>query len=93
MRSARVISQFVENSYQFIRRQVGGAVTSCVGRLDVGVVYRSVPGVGVVHAQASLNTQGRDRAQLRLTQGTAVPATVSAHALDALFDEISSPGD
>src|SRR4051812_2165189 len=36
-------------------RQVGGAVTSCVGDLDVGVVFGSSPGHGVVHAQARLD--------------------------------------
>ena len=42
--------------------QVGGAVTSCVGSQGVGVVYRPAVGHGGVNAQASANSNGRDRA-------------------------------
>lgn len=49
--------------------QVGGAGTSCVGNFSVYNIYGSVPGVGVVHAQARLNEQGRVRAVQRLGEG------------------------
>jgi MYXO-CTERM domain-containing protein len=53
-------------------QEVGGAITSCVGTLDVGIVYGSLPGVGVVHAQAQLDQRGRgkSRALELLMQGT-----------------------
>jgi uncharacterized Ntn-hydrolase superfamily protein len=52
-------------------RQVGGAGTSCVGGLDVHVLYGSAPGFGVVAAQASLDSQfrGRNEAIAELKQG------------------------
>jgi uncharacterized Ntn-hydrolase superfamily protein len=44
-------------------QEVGGAITSCVGSLDVGIVYGSLPGVGVIHAQAQLDQRGRAKAR------------------------------
>jgi uncharacterized Ntn-hydrolase superfamily protein len=54
-------------------RQVGGAGTSCVGGLDVHVLYGSAPGFGVVAAQASLDPQrrGRNEAVAELMDGIA----------------------
>jgi len=60
--------------------QVGGAGTSCVGGSDVYIIYGSVPGLGVVHAQASVNEDGRDRAVELIEMGTAP---------DAILDEIT----
>ena len=58
-------------------QEVGGAITSCVGALDVGVVYGSVPGVGVVHAQAQLDQRGRGKARaLELLGQGATPAAI-----------------
>lgn len=62
--------------------QVGGAGTSCVGRLDVHVIYGSVESVGVVHAQARLNQQGRNRAVQRLMEG---------RTAQEILDEITAP--
>ena len=42
--------------------QVGGSGTSCVGTLDVFIIYGAVPGKGAVHAQAQLSVAGRDEA-------------------------------
>jgi uncharacterized Ntn-hydrolase superfamily protein len=63
------------------QNQVGGAGTSCIGGNDVYVIYGSVPGIGVVAAQAALNEDGRDRAVELLEQGTAP---------QAILDEIAS---
>jgi uncharacterized Ntn-hydrolase superfamily protein len=56
-----------------VTKEVGGAITSCVGALDVGIVYGALPGVGVIHAQAQLDQRGRakERALDLLMQGTA----------------------
>lgn len=66
-------------------QQVGGAITSCVGTLDTVIVYGGVPGVGAVHAQAQLSTEGRDRAVERLGQGIA-PEDILAEITAASFD-------
>jgi uncharacterized Ntn-hydrolase superfamily protein len=49
--------------------EVGGTSASCVGNLDLAVIYGAVPGVGVIHAQARLNTAGRDRGVADLQAG------------------------
>lgn len=72
-----------------VRREVGGTGTSCLGGQDVYIIYGSVPGVGVVHAQASLNLDARDRAVTLLTQGIA-PADIIQALTDASFDRQSS---
>lgn len=46
--------------------QVGGAGTSCVGSFSVYIIYGVAPGLGVVAAQASANTEARDRAVMLL---------------------------
>src|SRR5690606_21817570 len=57
---------------------VGGAGTSCVGTLSVSVIQGLVPGVGVVHAQAALNTAARDQAVVLLGQGATAQEVISA---------------
>jgi uncharacterized Ntn-hydrolase superfamily protein len=67
-------------------RQVGGAVTSCVGTLSVSVVYGSVPGKGAVHAQAQLGGPGKSAAVMQLASGTepsAIIASITSTAFDA----------
>jgi len=68
-------------------REVGGAVTSCVGSLEVSVVYGSLPGVGVIHAQAQLDSRlrGKTRAIELMMQGLA-PADIVAQITQASFD-------
>lgn len=71
-------------------QEVGGAVTSCVGTLDVGIVYGAVPGVGVIHAQAQLDQreQAKQRALMLLMQGVApseIIQQISAPSFDASF--------
>jgi uncharacterized Ntn-hydrolase superfamily protein len=68
-------------------QQVGGAVTSCVGSLDVGVVYGSAPGYGVIHAQASLDRmyRGKNRAIDLLEQGVA-PSDIIAQITTSSVD-------
>ncbi len=62
-------------------REVGGAATSCLSGSDVYVIYGTVPSIGVVHAQATVNQDGRLRAIELLRQG-AKPS--------AIVDEITS---
>jgi uncharacterized Ntn-hydrolase superfamily protein len=71
--------------------QVGGAVTSCVGTLDVGIVYGSAPGFGVVHAQALLDQRGRpkSRAIELLEQGLA-PEQIIAQITQLSFDSMAA---
>ena len=59
--------------------EVGGAGTSCLTGDDVYVIYRGVPGHGVVHAQAYYSLEARDRAAELLGSG-ATPVDV----LDAI---------
>src|SRR4051812_34402470 len=71
-------------------QQVGGAVTSCVGSLDVASVYGSVPGKGVVHAQAQLDQRfrGKNLAQMLLAQGIdpiEIITRITAASLDPDF--------
>jgi uncharacterized Ntn-hydrolase superfamily protein len=71
-------------------QQVGGAVTSCVGSLDLASVYGSVPGSGVVHAQAQLDTRfrGKNRAVQLIEQGVdpaEVIAMITSAGLDSGF--------
>jgi len=66
-------------------RQVGGAGTSCLRGSDVYIIYGSVPGVGAVHAQATYNEDGRDRAVELLAAGV-TPANILAEIVDAEFD-------
>jgi uncharacterized Ntn-hydrolase superfamily protein len=66
-------------------RQVGGAVTSCVGTLSVSIVYGSVPGKGAVHAQAQLGGPGKNAAVMQLgmdVDPTAIIASITSTAFD-----------
>jgi uncharacterized Ntn-hydrolase superfamily protein len=58
--------------------EVGGAGTSCLSGSDVFVIYRGVPGRGVVHAQARYNIAGRDRAAELLGEGRTAAEALSA---------------
>lgn len=67
-------------------REVGGAGTSCLRGSDVYRIYGSVPGVGAVHAQATLNQAGRERAVELLAAGEApgeILNTITAANFDA----------
>jgi uncharacterized Ntn-hydrolase superfamily protein len=66
-------------------REVGGTVTSCVAPQSVQTVYRSAPGHGAIHAQALVNTAGRDRGVALLEAETA-PADVIAQIATSSFD-------
>ena len=70
-------------------RQVGGAVTSCVAGRSVALVYRGLPGVGAVHAQAYSNRQGRDRAIQLLANGATHEQALNA-IVSANFDASAS---
>lgn len=52
-------------------REVGGAGASCLRGGDVYRIYGSVPGVGAVHAQATWNEAGLERAVELLGDGEA----------------------
>jgi len=65
--------------------QVGGAGTSCLMGDDVYVIYRGLPGRGVVHAQARYNTAARDRAAQLLEMGSS-PAEIVAAITAASYD-------
>jgi MYXO-CTERM domain-containing protein len=73
-------------------RQVGGAGTSCMREIegaDVYIIYGSVPGRGVVHAQALVSGLSRDRAIKLLAGGTA-PVDIIAAITAASFDGSAS---
>lgn len=61
-----------------IAREAGGAGTSCLRGSRVSIIYGSVPGVGVVHAQATFNGAGRDRAVELLDAGLNPAAILDA---------------
>lgn len=65
--------------------EVGGAGTSCLDGGDVFVIYRGVPGRGVVHAQARYDPSARDRAAQLLNQGQSARDTLAAVTLPS-FD-------
>ena len=68
-------------------QQVGGAVTSCVGTLDVGIVYGALPGVGVIHAQAQLDQRGRAKARaLELLMQGVAPSQIIQQITAPSFD-------
>ncbi|HME90424.1 MAG TPA: DUF1028 domain-containing protein [Myxococcaceae bacterium] len=70
-------------------QQIGGAGTSCVGALPVRIIYGVAIGHGAVHAQAQLNTQGRDRAALRLSEDVD-PVDIIAEITSDEFDPIAA---
>jgi MYXO-CTERM domain-containing protein len=65
--------------------EVGGAGTSCLDGGDVFVIYRGVPGLGVVHAQARYDADVRDEAARLLRSGQSAPQTLAAVTLPS-FD-------
>jgi MYXO-CTERM domain-containing protein len=65
--------------------EVGGAGTSCLEGGDVFVIYRGVPGLGVVHAQARYEAAARDEAARLLRSGQSAPQTLAAITLPS-FD-------
>jgi uncharacterized Ntn-hydrolase superfamily protein len=68
-------------------KQVGGSVTSCVSDLDVGIVYGSSPGHGVVHAQAVLDPQSKGKTRAVKDLGADVaPASIVSTITQTSFD-------
>jgi uncharacterized Ntn-hydrolase superfamily protein len=65
--------------------EVGGAGTSCLEGGDVFVIYRGVPGLGVVHAQARYEAAARDEAARLLRSGQSASQTLAAITLPS-FD-------
>jgi uncharacterized Ntn-hydrolase superfamily protein len=72
-----------------VTREVGGAGTSCLGGSNVYIIYGSVPGAGVVHAQATFSQADRDRAVELLRQRTA-PDQILTSITSASFDRNAS---
>jgi len=70
-------------------REVGGAGTSCLTGDDVYVIYRGVPGHGVVHAQAYYTIAARDRAAELLALGDTPVDVLDAITLPSFDDKIS----
>ena len=68
--------------------QIGGAGTSCVGTLDVAIIFGVSAGKGAIHAQAYYNEQGKDKAVELLTQGLA-PTEIISSITDPSFDSQS----
>lgn len=66
-------------------QEVGGAITSCVGSLDVGIVYGALPGVGVIHAQAQLDQRGRAKTR-------ALELLMQGMAPNEIIEAITEPG-
>ncbi len=70
-------------------QQVGGAGTSCVGSLSVRIIYGVAIGYGAVHAQAQINTVGRDRAVV-LLRDEVDPSDIIAEITSSSFDPAAS---
>jgi uncharacterized Ntn-hydrolase superfamily protein len=70
-------------------REVGGAGTSCLTGDDVYVIYRGVPGHGVVHAQAYYSLNARDRAAELLGEGNTPIEVLDAITLPSFDDNIA----
>jgi uncharacterized Ntn-hydrolase superfamily protein len=71
------------------RGELGGAGTSCLDGEDVYVIYGATPGIGVVHAQAYYNLNGRRRALELLEQGQSPGAAIADITLPT-FDPSAS---
>ena len=69
--------------------EVGGAITSCVGSMDLSIVLGVAPGAGAIHAQCWVNTDGRDTGVEMLAAGSS-PEEVIAAITDAAFDPDAS---
>ena len=70
-------------------QEVGGAGTSCLTGDDVYVIYRGVPGRGVVHAQAYYSLNARDRAAELLAQGATPIAVLEAVTLPSFDPKVA----
>ncbi len=64
-------------------REVGAAIASCIGGVDIAV--KLVPATGVVVAQALANVEGRDRLAALLTDGRS-PSEALARVATPEFD-------
>jgi len=69
--------------------EVGGAGTSCLTGDDVYVIYRGVPGHGVVHAQAYYSLASRDRAAELLGLGDSPVDVLDAITLPSFDNNIA----
>ena len=69
--------------------EVGGAGTSCLTGDDVYVIYRGVPGHGVVHAQAYYSLAARDRAAELLGAGDSPVDVLDALTLPTFDNNIA----
>ena len=69
--------------------EVGGAGTSCLTGDDVYVIYRGVPGHGVVHAQAYYSLNARDRAAELLERGDTPIAVLDAVTLPSFDPKVA----
>jgi uncharacterized Ntn-hydrolase superfamily protein len=69
--------------------EVGGAGTSCLTGDDVFVIYRGVPGRGVVHAQAYYSLNARDRAAELLEEGATPIAVLDAVTLPSFDPKVA----
>jgi uncharacterized Ntn-hydrolase superfamily protein len=69
--------------------EVGGAGTSCLTGDDVYVIYRGVPGHGVVHAQAYYSLDARDRAAELLERGDTPIAVLDAVTLPSFDPKVA----
>jgi uncharacterized Ntn-hydrolase superfamily protein len=69
--------------------EVGGAGTSCLTGDDVYVIYRGVPGRGVVHAQAYYSLNARDRAAELLEEGATPIAVLDAVTLPSFDPKVA----
>lgn len=70
-------------------REAGGAGTSCLTGDDVYVIYRGVPGRGVVHAQAYYRVAARDRAAELLGSGSTPVDVLDAITLPSFDNNIA----
>lgn len=69
--------------------EVGGAGTSCLTGDDVFVIYRGIPGRGVVHAQAYYSLNARDRAAELLERGDTPVAVLDAITLPSFDSRVA----
>lgn len=68
---------------------MGGAGTSCLTGDDVFVIYRGVPGRGVLHAQAYYSLSGRDRGAELLGEGDTPVQVLDALTLPSFDNNVA----
>lgn len=68
---------------------MGGAGTSCLTGDDVFVIYRGVPGRGVVHAQAYYSLAARDRGAELLDEGNSPVQVLDALTLPSFDNKVA----